>query len=82
MILLNLLATVHPSQETIIVRDFNIDLLKNYNQSNAYLESLFMSGFIQTITKPIRCNNHCATLLDHSLTNMTQQIFDTAILTT
>jgi hypothetical protein len=80
-LLLNLLSSIQPTQETFILGDFNIDLLKNEAQPNTYLDSLFVSGFIQTVTRPTRCTNHCATLIDHCLTNTVYQTYETAILT-
>jgi exonuclease III len=80
-LLLNLLSSLQPTQETFILGDFNIDLLKNDAQPNTYLDSLFISGFIQTVTRPTRCTNHCATLIDHCITNTVYQTYETAILT-
>jgi hypothetical protein len=45
------------------------------------MDTLFVFGFIQTLTRPTRCTDHCATLLDHSITNSMTLNYDVAILT-
>ena len=49
--------------------DMNIDVLKfsKHKATEEYINNLFASGFIQLITKPTRCQNNSATLLDHYL---------------
>jgi endonuclease/exonuclease/phosphatase family metal-dependent hydrolase len=54
-----------------IVGDFNIDVLK-YNsnpQVTEYVDLLFSFGLLQVITKPTRCTQNSATLIDHVITN-------------
>ena len=68
----------------MLLGDFNIDALK-YTSSefvSTYIDSLFSSGFLQTITKPTRCTNRSATLIDHAITNISQDSFTNIILTT
>ena len=54
-----------------IVGDMNIDILKfaMHPPTENYINNLFASGFLQFITKPTRCQNNSATLIDHLLTN-------------
>ena len=63
--------------------DTNLDALKygSNDQVTTYLDSLFTSGFLQTITRPTRCTSHSATLIDHSITNVTQKSYTNLILT-
>jgi len=82
-ILLNTLASIDPSHSTFLMGDLNLDALKygSNQQVTSYIDSLFTSGFIQTITKPTRCTNHSATLIDHAITNITQTTYTSHILT-
>lgn len=69
--------------ETLLFGDFNLDIL-NYNHSaqvTSYIDTLFASGFIQLITKPTRCTDHSASLIDHILTNINQPSYHTSIIT-
>ena len=53
--------------ELILAGDLNIDILK-YNlcqNATAYIDPLFVGGFLQLITKPTRCTASSATCLDH-----------------
>ena len=52
-----------------IVGDMNIDILKfaMHPPTENYINNLFASGFLQLITKPTRCQNNSATLIDHLL---------------
>ena len=54
-----------------IAGDMNLDVLKfmKHKITDDYINNAFASGFIQLITKPTRCQNNSATLLDHILTN-------------
>ena len=54
-----------------IVGDMNIDILKfaMHPPTENYINNLFASGFLQLITKPTRCQNNSATLIDNLLTN-------------
>ncbi len=68
---------------TFLFGDFNIDVLKygQNNQASEYVDLLFSHGFLQTITKPTRCTNSTATLIDHCLTNSTNFNHNSSILT-
>jgi hypothetical protein len=82
-LLISTLSTINPSCETFLLGDINLDALK-YNLSThvtTYIDSLFACGFLQTITKPTRCTEHSATLIDHAITNSLQSEFNIAILT-
>jgi len=82
-ILLNTLSSINPSHPTYILGDTNYDAIK-YNHSihvTSFIDTLFTAGFIQTITKPTRCTSHSATLLDHTITNVTQSTFHNLIIT-
>jgi hypothetical protein len=82
-ILLNTLSSIDITEESHIVGDFNIDVLKygTSGEVTTYVDSLFTSGFLQTITLPTRCTQHSATLIDHYITNSTQSSFTNYILT-
>jgi exonuclease III len=82
-LLLNTLSSFDPSHEIILLGDMNIDVLKydSSTQVSSYIDALFASGFLQTITKPTRCTSHSATLIDHAITNTIQSVYNTAILT-
>jgi len=82
-LLLNTLSQIEPTANTLIVGDINLDALKYGTNDNvtSYIDSLFTSGFLQTITLPTRCTSHSATLIDHAITNMPQTTFTNLILT-
>ena len=82
-ILLTTLSSIDPSHPTYILGDFNLDVAKiNLNSHvTTYVDSLFTSGFIQSVTKPTRCTSHSATILDHCLTNITQAHYHNFIIT-
>ena len=53
---------------TIIMGDFNIDLLQpNNSKHEAYLNLCLESNFVPCITLPTRITDHSATLIDHML---------------
>ena len=64
-----------------IVGDMNIDILKfaMHPPTENYINNLFASGFLQLITKPTRCQNNSATLIDHIITNVSNGSFETNI---
>ena len=67
-----------------ICGDLNLDVL-NHNKCmhvTNYIDLLFSHGFIQTITKPTRCTSHSATIIDHCITNVLSNVYNSAILTT
>ena len=81
--LLNILSQIELTNQTIIVADTNIDALKygSVDSVTSYIDSLFTSGFLQTVTLPTRCTSHSATLIDHVLTNITQPLYTNFIIT-
>ncbi len=64
--------------------DFNIDLIKcNSNpRSVEFLDLLFSFGLLQIVTKPTRCTDNSASLIDHVITNQSAPSFSSIILTT
>jgi len=63
--------------------DFNIDLIKcNSNLRSAeFMDLLFSFGLLQIVTKPTRCTDNSASLIDHFITNQCAPVFTTIILT-
>ena len=61
----------HPSSDSIIAGDFNIDLLKVDSRSlySEYLELLYSFSFIPTLTLPTRLSRRRGTLIDHIFYN-------------
>ena len=57
------------NQETYIVGDFNVDLLKLNHQSNSFKNLLYSHFFIPTITSPTRVTSTNSSLLDNIFTN-------------
>jgi len=80
----NILSSLTESKSVFyIVGDFNIDLLKCNNTARAsdFVDLLFSFGLLQIITKPTRCTDNSATLIDHIITNQSAPSFNTTILT-
>ena len=69
--------------DIFMLGDLNIDLLKfnSCNKTMQYIDTLFSYGFLQVITKPTRCTNTSATLIDHCITNVISDTHDSTILT-
>jgi hypothetical protein len=67
-----------------LVGDFNIDILKiNENvRASDYINLLFSFGLLQILTKPTRCSDNSASLIDHIITNRNSASFKSVILTT
>ena len=68
----NILEEISSTNKTAyIMGDMNIDLLKCdvHNKTSLFIENCFSNGFLQMVTKPTRCYNRSATLIDHFLTN-------------
>ncbi len=66
-----------------IFGDVNIDVLK-YESIPAvqdYVDLLFSLGFLQIITKPTRCANSAATLIDHAILSPKSSNYESAIIT-
>jgi endonuclease/exonuclease/phosphatase family metal-dependent hydrolase len=82
-ILINTLSSLNTNVDTYLLGDFNIDVLKyeSSKQVSTYIDNLFSLGFLQTITKPTRCTDTSATLIDHAVTNSVSTQYNTAILT-
>jgi hypothetical protein len=80
----NVLADCNESNfSTYIAGDFNINVL-NYDHDNLateYVNNIFLHGFLQIVTKPTRCTNNSATLIDHFLTNDIKSSYDCKIIT-
>jgi len=80
----NILGTLTESGAVFyLAGDFNVDLLKcNTNpRSSEFLELLFTYGLLQIVTKPTRCTDNSASLIDHIITNQCVPNFSTTILT-
>ena len=56
---------------TIIMGDFNIDLLKygSHRKTNEFVDNVFSQGFMPLIHKPTRITPSSATLIDHIYSN-------------
>jgi hypothetical protein len=66
-----------------IVGDFNLDLLKHSSNQriSEYNDLLFSYGSLQIITKPTRCTDNSASLIDHIITNVVSPSYKSAIIT-
>jgi exonuclease III len=82
--LIQIMALINDRNDTAyIVGDFNLDVLKinSHTPTSNYIESIFSMGFLQLITKPTRCINGSATLIDHILTNDTKKSYESCVIT-
>jgi hypothetical protein len=79
--LFNNLISNFDQSELILGGDLNLDVLtyQSCNNVSSYINSLFASGFIQTVIKPTRCTNSSATCIDHFITNCTQSSYESLI---
>jgi len=79
----NLLDNLNSRNNLIITGDFNIDVLQYAQNSRAsdFIDLLFSFGLLQVVTKPTRCYENSATLIDHFITNMKLPVYDIKILT-
>jgi hypothetical protein len=70
------------NKEMYLLGDFNIDVLKykSCNFANTFIDLLFSNGLLQLVTKPTRCTNTSATLLDHVITNSQANNFASYVL--
>jgi exonuclease III len=59
------------NQTAYLMGDFNVDVLKykNCNFASTLIDLLFSLGLIQIVSKPTRCTDYSATLIDHIYTN-------------
>ena len=62
--------------------DFNLDALRFEENKfiSEYIDTLFSYGFLQIVTKPTRVSDNSATLIDHILTNSTNNDFNSYII--
>ena len=63
--------------------DTNLDVLLYNSSSNVsdYINLLFTYGMLQVITRPTRCTDHSATIIDHLVTNSKQSVYESCIIT-
>jgi endonuclease/exonuclease/phosphatase family metal-dependent hydrolase len=66
---------------TLLIGDFNLDLLKhdNHPRTGEFINNLLSYSFFPTILNPTRISNSSATLIDNIFINKTQYTYDTAI---
>ena len=65
----------------ILSDDINVDLLRpEKSETRKYKEILDSLNLEQLVTKPTRTTHHSATLIDHIITNMKQQVTHTDVL--
>ena len=65
----------------ILSGDINVDLLRpEKSETRKYKEILDSLNLEQLVTKPTRTTHHSATLIDHIITNMKQQVTHTDVL--
>ncbi len=69
--------------DVFLLGDLNIDVLKYDNSylASEYIDLLFSNVFLQTITRPTRCTNTSASLIDHCITNANLYKYSSHILT-
>jgi hypothetical protein len=63
--------------------DTNLDVLQlsSSTQISDYINLLSTYGMLQVITKPTRCTDHSATIIDHIITNANLPVFESLVLT-
>jgi len=66
-----------------LVGNYNVDLLKcnSNSRSSEFLELLFSFGLLQIVTKPTRCTDNSASLIDHIITYHYVPSYTSVILT-
>ena len=81
-ILSTLLADISNEYEHVFIYgDFNLNILYLSNKFiTEYVETIFLYGFLQLITRPTTVSGNSATLLDHILTNSTLNCHNTFII--
>jgi len=62
------------NKETIVLGDFNFDLLKSCINSKPWLQLMESLNFTQLVTSPTRITDRTSTLIDHVFTNKPQNI--------
>ena len=62
-------------KEVILLRDFNIDLIKSNSSANAskFLEVIYSSNLLPHITSPTRLVNKSHTLIDNIISNINEE---------
>ena len=58
----------YPKHDIICSGDFNIDLMKQNNQSESLIEEMISLGFIQQVTQATRQCDNTSSLIDHVYT--------------
>ena len=78
----NLCDNIAFSGPAYLLGDINLDLLKyqKCEQVTSYVDTLFSHGLLQIITKPTRCTNSSATLIDHIITNVCTPVLNSSIM--
>jgi len=63
--------------------DTNLDVLQHSSSSQIsdYINVLTSYGMLQVITKPTRCTDHSATIIDHMITNANHSAFESLVFT-
>ncbi len=71
------------SYPVFLFGDFNIDVLKygTAKYVNDYVDLLYLFGLLQIIIKPTRCSSTNATLIDHVITNIKANYYESIIFT-
>jgi len=66
-----------------LLGDLNLDVLQidSSNTVSDYINLLFSYGLLQVITKPTRCTDHSATIIDHVITNTILTNYNSYIIT-
>lgn len=61
----------HRDKHTVIVGDFNVDLLRaeNHYGTSSFLDGLSAYNLLQTVTRPTRITTHSSTLIDNIFTH-------------
>ena len=74
---------IDDQKQFYLIGDLNIDVLKYNSNARAtdFINLLFSFGLLQVITKPSRCTDNSATLIDHVITNCYSDCFKSVILT-
>lgn len=68
--LTELQSRLDPNDKTVILGDFNIDLLINDNNSQSLINKMKESGLEQTVFIPTRVTENTSTLIDNLFTNL------------
>ncbi len=78
-----LLDTLSNLPNLLIFGDLNIDVLQFGSNVRAtdFVEHIFSYGLLQLVTKPTRCNDNSATLIDHIISKVNLPFFDISIIT-